>query len=309
MKNNLLPYKIGLAVIGLFVLGLTIFVIMQANSTKQDAQTDKKANEIANKLNSYINTHQQVPDSLAGAGIKDVPSTITYQKLGTANDYKFCVTYKNKSSGFDATSAVFGAASGTSVDTSSDTSDYSSYTKYSLYIDPTHHKGANCQTIKPLIYQPYTPASNCNYDDAYIGSSNCPTTSPTIYNSPTTSTSAVPSASTKSVCAYGTTSTLACKQECTLPVTVATPRIVDAKVTKVSSTGGFSMTVKDSKGPVHVIKLSAAGTVFDSTCSISKTSAVLVGDRVRIITTNNNGIRTENSADNFTATEIVDFSN
>ncbi len=144
MKKDNLGYKIGLAVIGLFVVGLAIFVIMQANSTKQDTQTDKAANNISNKLNTYVSTYERLPSSLDVTGVKSVPQAISYKILNN-NKYKFCIMYKTTSSGFDASDAVFNTATGNSIDTTPD----SYVPTSSLYIPPTHHKGAFCQVIKP----------------------------------------------------------------------------------------------------------------------------------------------------------------
>lgn len=148
MKPNLLKYKIGLVILALLTVGLVGFVLVQASATKQDTKTNGAANSIADKLNNYITTHNVVPSTLAQAGAKNVPSSITYQKL-SATSYKFCATYKSASSGFDAANAVVDVASGGTADTGS-----GSFTDTSsLFIDTTYHKGANCQTIKPYIAQ------------------------------------------------------------------------------------------------------------------------------------------------------------
>ncbi|HSW80056.1 MAG TPA: hypothetical protein VLG47_04745 [Candidatus Saccharimonadales bacterium] len=146
MKKNYLGYKIGLAVIGIFVVGVAIFVMMQAGNTKKDADTDKAANKIAEKLNNYISTNNKIPDSLGQVGAASVPTTVTYTKLSDSK-YKFCVNYKTTSSGYDATEAVYNVATGNTLDTTPPDYNITS----SLYIPSTHHKGANCQTIKPYL--------------------------------------------------------------------------------------------------------------------------------------------------------------
>ncbi len=162
MKTKLLKFKIGLAIIALFTIGLFVFVLTQANGASQDTKTNRAANHIADKLNNYFYTHYTVPASLSEVGVTKVPATIHYQKI-SANSYKFCITYKTTSSGFDATGAVTDLASGQPPTTSS--SDF--IDTASLIIPSTHHRGANCQTIKPLgRYNPYPCQSggfNTNY--------------------------------------------------------------------------------------------------------------------------------------------------
>jgi type II secretory pathway pseudopilin PulG len=159
MQDRLAKYKIGLAVIGLFTLVILIMVLAQAGAAKQDKETYDKANKVANKLNSYIDDKQRIPASLNVTGVKDIPDTITYKRISTTK-YRFCVTYKADSSGFNATDIetqlIYGAYGG---------GDYDSYKPDDfLYIDSHHKKGENCQTIKPYIYQENT------YDDYYQGS-------------------------------------------------------------------------------------------------------------------------------------------
>ncbi|HSW80055.1 MAG TPA: hypothetical protein VLG47_04740 [Candidatus Saccharimonadales bacterium] len=304
MNKNLFWYKVGLAVIGIFVVGVAIFVMMQAGNTKKDADTDKAANKIADKLNSYIENNQTIPDTLRTAGVADVPATITYTKLGSSS-YKFCVTYKANSSGFDATSAVLDATSGYPAGESSDSLNQS-YTKYSLYIDPTHHKGENCQTIKPIIYQ--TNPSICNYQYGSSTSSNaiaCPAINQPIYT---------PATNTSSVCAYNALKDslkgTGCKWECTSQTQSAALRLVDAEVTKVSTGSSFSMTVKDTKGYSHVVTLAASGNVYSGDCTAASTSDIFQGDKVRIVVAGVNGqsVTIGDSNDNIAATEIDDFS-
>jgi len=162
MQSKLRKYQIGLAALGLFTLVIVVVILVQAGATKQDADTTKKANDIATKLEMYISTKQMIPDSLGAVGVSDVPATISYQKLSDTS-YRFCLTYKSASSGFDAASAVTDVATGSygqrysSLGNTTDTE--TGDTGY-LYIPDTHHKGSNCQTIKPYIYaSPYYPYS------------------------------------------------------------------------------------------------------------------------------------------------------
>lgn len=145
MKTSLLPYKIGLAAIGVFVLSIVIFVLSQAGATKQDTQTYNTANDISQKLATYIDEQGTIPTTLQDAGIHSVPSTISYTKLSDQS-YKFCMTYKAKDDGLNSSSiaqtlimAGDPALSDVSTSTTTDT----------LIISPSHKKGATCQTITP----------------------------------------------------------------------------------------------------------------------------------------------------------------
>ncbi|HET8709108.1 MAG TPA: hypothetical protein VFL85_02385 [Candidatus Saccharimonadales bacterium] len=155
-------YYIGLGVIGAFALVMLIVVVSQGVSARQDNDTYRQATKVADKLNSYVDKNQKVPDSLADAGITDAPSTVSYTKKA-ADRYEFCVQYKSASDGMnmtDATSTLtekaaeqyygYGDVSG-----SSSSNDYSSYLDSELYLPDAHKAGRNCQTIKPYI-QPTT---------------------------------------------------------------------------------------------------------------------------------------------------------
>ena len=166
-KPSLIRYKIGLVVVGLFVVGLLVVVLSQAGGAKQDAKTDKAANDISTKLDDYISSKQAIPETLTAANIKDVPSTISYKKMSTES-YKFCVTYRSASSGFDANTVVDdvvsrglygGTGSSLGAGGLSDTTANSSVGADSsyLYIPYTHKKGENCQTITPAIYPAIDP--------------------------------------------------------------------------------------------------------------------------------------------------------
>jgi type II secretory pathway pseudopilin PulG len=145
MKNGLAKYKAGLAIIGIFTLAMLILVIAQASGTKQDTNTYNRASDIANTLNDYISSNNVVPESLSEAGVGAIPSTITYHKV-SGSTFNFCVDYKTTSSDFDPTDVE------TSLLTGSLSGDGSSGSENStLYIDSSHHKGENCQTITPYI--------------------------------------------------------------------------------------------------------------------------------------------------------------
>jgi type II secretory pathway pseudopilin PulG len=168
VQSKLRKYQIGLAAIALFTLIIVIVVLVQAGATKQDADTTKKADDIATKLEAYVSSNQKVPTSLDDVGVGDVPASISYQKLSDTS-YKFCLTYKSASSGFDATSAVTELASGGQGSPDNSFSDSPSTATSYLYIPSTHHKGQNCQTIKPYLSS--DSSSYYNYNDTSSGSS------------------------------------------------------------------------------------------------------------------------------------------
>jgi type II secretory pathway pseudopilin PulG len=197
-NDPLFLYKVGLLVIGLFTLVITIVALVGASAAKQDTQTEKNANTIATKLDSYITVNQKVPSSLAVAGIRENTSHISYTKLSDTN-YKFCVTYK--------------AASSTSTNPIDDLTGQSIYKKlaasYSgtyndssyLYISPVHKKGENCQTVRPYL-------DGSSYDSSSSSSSSLDTSDYQFDTQNTTSdlsdpkTSAQEAASKEDVCYF-----------------------------------------------------------------------------------------------------------
>lgn len=151
-------------VLGILTFGLMAYVIILGVQSRQDVKTEKRAQEIAEKLNSYISKNQEIPESLSAADIKDVPDTIKFSKTSDEK-YKFCVTYKAAKGygGGDITSVLYGAAASQTYGSSYD-SYQSDYEPSTLYIGYTHKKGEDCQTIKPYIYN-YD--SYNSYDDPY----------------------------------------------------------------------------------------------------------------------------------------------
>lgn len=147
MRSKLTKYKIGLAVIGLFTIVLLIIVLMEAGPTKQDSNTYNQANNIANKLNTYVDSSGLVPDTLATAGAYNAPSTISYTELSDTS-YRFCVDYKTTSDNFDPSAAETSLITSSGHGSSKDQSLDQSYAADGfLFIDPDHHKGNNCQTV------------------------------------------------------------------------------------------------------------------------------------------------------------------
>lgn len=146
-------WKLGLLVLGLVTLGLLAYVLIQGVGSKQDRATQRAAESIADKLNTYVNTNQRVPMSLSEAGITDVPSTISYTKL-TSSSYKFCATYKasNIDVKWQVNQDLTRATSDRGLTDSSGISfNYiDSGARTELYLDGTHKAGEQCQTIKPF---------------------------------------------------------------------------------------------------------------------------------------------------------------
>lgn len=161
MQNKLLKYKIGLLVMGLFVIGAMIFLIMQASATKSDTETYKNADKTASALNDYIDQKQAIPDSLNAAKITYDTETVAYTKI-SAEKYKFCVTYKTDSGSIDGTSLISAVMyAGFSGGVSGDYDSSDDYESSSLYISNYYKKGENCQTVSPYLYDDY----DSYYDD------------------------------------------------------------------------------------------------------------------------------------------------
>ena len=89
----------------MLTLGFAGYVMSVGISSKQDVQTLKTAQDIASKLNTYVQNNQKIPESLSEVGVEDVPSAIKYTK-DSEKEYSFCVTYK-AASGYNDYSAVW----------------------------------------------------------------------------------------------------------------------------------------------------------------------------------------------------------
>lgn len=145
------------------VLGLTGFTVFQASAAKQDNQTSRRAQDIANKLNNYVASHG-APESLEEANIKDVPKTITYTKKDN-DKYEFCVTYKHSGSEYDSVGLgeiLTGSLQRQMYSGYDDYSSYddSSYTPSSLYLPYTHKAGKTCQTVQAYNYNQYNKTTD-----------------------------------------------------------------------------------------------------------------------------------------------------
>lgn len=135
-------------------IGLVVVALSQSKNDRQDTKTADKVGPIATSLEKYISEHNEVPSSLTEANIKDVPATISYQKIDESS-FKFCATFTRAGSIYDAgwTSLFTGALYGSQPSESG--SSGSSTERDDYYIDTSiaysHKKGENCQVVKPYI--------------------------------------------------------------------------------------------------------------------------------------------------------------
>jgi hypothetical protein len=91
---------LAVLIVAVFVsAAVCIGVLHQAGLKKQDEKTQKSVIDISDKLYGYTDKKQSVPESLAAAGIRKVPSAITYKKL-TSTKYKICADYKTAYAGY-----------------------------------------------------------------------------------------------------------------------------------------------------------------------------------------------------------------
>lgn len=265
MKTTLLKYKIGLVILFAFAVVLVGVVLVQASGTKQDTKTNNSAQDISDKLNTYVSDNNTVPATLADAGVKNVPSTISYTKLSPTS-FKFCATYKGNSSGFDASGVATDLMTGSS---SVDSTPNLPADNSELFIDTTYHKGANCQTIQTnaiLSNDPCSSATNATW---------CADNS-----------DATNSAAASGLCDYGTTDTSSgCQMRCDATTKTMAERIIDGTVTAVSgaNTSGMVLTIKDTKNAIHQVTVTSNTSYFDSSCTSLDPSNFAVDDQVRII--------------------------
>ena len=142
-------YYISLTILVALSLGLVGFTLAAGKDSKKDEETSKKVDSVSNKLMDYIYQKGRLPSSFEEADIKNVPSTIRYERLDSER-FKFCVYYDKAGSSFDAgplallTGLIFRAQP---VDETSQDGEKAYLDSYTLVY--VHKKGDNCQTIKP----------------------------------------------------------------------------------------------------------------------------------------------------------------
>lgn len=267
MKATLLKYKIGLGVLFAFALVLVGVVMVQASSTKQDTKTNNAAQAIADKLNTYTSDNDTVPATLADAGAKNVPSTISYTKLSDTS-YKFCATYKGDSSGFDATGVATDLMTGSS---STDSTPNLPADKSELMIDSTYHKGANCQTVQ--MFRILANSNPC----VGLNNASCANSPDTVQPQSPASNSSV------TLCDYATTTTTGCQMRCVKVTQTTAARYIDGTVTAVTGSGSSTvLTVKDTKNALHTVTFGPNTQVNDSSCSAQDASIISTDDQVRV---------------------------
>lgn len=123
-------------------------------AVRQDRAVYAKAWAVATKLTDYINYHGNIPASMTTVtGSAGVPSTVSYHKLSTTS-YEFCTKYQTATNGF----RVGGGPNNNAT----------------LYLDPEHHGGKNCQTVNAATYinlfrtHGFNPlATTCVYNPAF----------------------------------------------------------------------------------------------------------------------------------------------
>ena len=143
-------YYIGFLVLAVITLGLTGYVIKLGADSKSDKKTESAAQDIAKKLNEYVETKRKVPNNLTDAGVASVPSEIKYTK-NSEMSYSFCVTYKTNrgyGGGVNISSIVSGAVSSSLSSAFKDST--TDYKPTALYLSYIHKKGENCQTVQPV---------------------------------------------------------------------------------------------------------------------------------------------------------------
>lgn len=158
-------YYVGLMILAIITLGLGVYVVSLGISGKQDKQTLIVAEDIAEKLNDYVSSANEIPDSLQDIGVTEVPSTISYTKQSDER-YEFCVEYKTASSGYSVSNVsemMLETAYSSELNYNSDGFD-SSYEPSSLHVSTSHDKGKNCQTIKPYIQRQSQSSGSFDFD-------------------------------------------------------------------------------------------------------------------------------------------------
>lgn len=146
--NTMKKTYLALLVIGLVIVATLGYTLMQSDKSKADEKTYKQAVEIADQVNSYFASSYVMPANFEEMGITTAPSTMRFEKV-SGLEYKFCVTYKTKSSslGYGLENTLLGFYAGSTIDQMN-----SSYTASALYLLPSHTKGENCLNVKPFQY-------------------------------------------------------------------------------------------------------------------------------------------------------------
>jgi hypothetical protein len=253
-------YKAGIAGIAMILAGAIGLGLWQWHNTRHDSQTLSSANDIAQKLNSYTDTHKTVPADLKTVGVKSVSKDITYKRVSDSR-YEFCVSFRTQT-GF------FGPFGG----------DYyyaDNQSQSALYIDSYHNKGKRCEKVDPL------PNAN--------DSSTTPKTAPSVNRITDPQQAANASAKQDSVCQISGFAThyaakvTAVKTADGQPVvpTVKQALIVTVKPltdTTIADKSEQNLTISQDSGEIY--------NIFNSNCTSLSADNLQVGDYVTVFQAN-----------------------
>jgi hypothetical protein len=232
---------------------------MQGASSKQDNQTERKANEVADKLNRYIADKGEIPKDLKEASITDVPSSITYSRKSD-KAYEVCVEYKAASvfggtslSGIAtglAASELAASSAGGGLGSGYGTSIYdydsaSSYAPAALYFYGGHKQGKNCQTVEPYQYSSSSKYDSTNGSDSLLAPES-----------------------------FGLT-----KKVCSIEYSYGMEDAIVKKVATSASLSGQSMTL-DYFNFESEYEISSKLQVFDKDCKALTLTNIKVGDKI-----------------------------
>lgn len=143
---SLKKYYIGIIVLILIALGFLVYAITQSGGAKKDRATNAAVESIGSKLDSNISSKDRIPADLAEAGITKMPPSVTYTKLSESK-YKICLYYYQANNGLDADwSSIITAGLGSTQSVQTDSSYFDTFVEFS------HKKGENCQTIRPVLF-------------------------------------------------------------------------------------------------------------------------------------------------------------
>lgn len=142
-------YYAGLIILIALSLGLVGYTLASGKSSKKDAETSKRVESVSTKLTDYIYREGKLPSSFEEADIKNVPSTIRYERLDEER-FKFCAYYDRAGSSFDTGPFVFLTGLIFRVPATDEASQDEEKTYLDGYIiSYSHKKGDNCQTVRP----------------------------------------------------------------------------------------------------------------------------------------------------------------
>ena len=142
-------YYIGFIVLMAVCLGALAYTLTQAGDAKADKATDQVVEQVAAKMDTYTSNNAAVPKKLSDIGIKNAPSTVSYQAISDTK-YKICFNYHAATSGFDAGwgSLLLGGITGGSGSNYQPQANYGNSGYFDSSVETSHKKGPNCQTVE-----------------------------------------------------------------------------------------------------------------------------------------------------------------